>query len=188
MQPVSYVPLSTVSWQDAVRIIFLERASVLEEYDLWVIRSPSVQMRMPSIIRLKEYQKHNGKVEFSRHNVILRDNYTCQYCSKHFAFDDLTFDHVIPRRDGGKTKFDNIVAACHKCNQKKAHHHKMKPERMPIHPDYWQLAANRKKRPITVPAAVWKDYLFWDAEVIIDEHMAPGNVFEVEENLPFLKF
>ncbi len=186
MQPVSFVPLSTVSWQDAVRIIFLERAFVLEEYDLWVIRSPSVQMRMPSIIRLKQYQKHNGKVEFSRHNVILRDNYTCQYCGKGFAFDELTFDHVVPRREGGKTKFDNIVAACHDCNQKKAHFHKMKPKHTPKQPDYWQLATNRKKRPVTVPHATWKNYLFWDAEVVVDENMAPQNVWEVTNDLPFL--
>ena len=185
--PVSVVPLSTVAWQDAIRIIWLGRVDVLEEYDLWVVRSPSVQMRMPSIIRLKEMQHHNGKVEFSRHNIILRDDYTCQYCTNAFTFDDLTFDHVVPRRDGGKTTWTNIVSACHSCNQKKAHHRKMKPIREPVHPTYWQLAANRRKRPITVPHAVWADYLFWDGDVIIDENASVANVQSIDETLPFLK-
>ena len=49
-QPVSIVPLSTVHWHDAIRIIYLDRANVLEEYDCWVVRSPSGQGRMPSVI------------------------------------------------------------------------------------------------------------------------------------------
>lgn len=185
-QPVSVVPLSTVDWQDAVRIIYLGRASVMAEYDLWIVRSPSVQMRMPSIIMLKEYQKHNGKVEFSRYNIILRDNYTCQYCHEQFAFEDLTFDHVIPRRDGGKTTWTNIVSACYSCNQKKAHH-KMKPTRTPRHPTYWQLADNRKKRPITVPDTAWEMYLGWQSRVDIDLPAKVENpTSQFDKDLPFI--
>ncbi len=185
-QPVSIVPLSTVDWHDAVRIIYLGRAVVMEEYDLWVVRSPSVQMRMPSVIMLKEYQQHNGKVEFSRYNVILRDNYTCQYCKNKFPFKELTFDHVKPRRDGGKTEWDNIVAACYPCNQKKAHYAKMKPKKAPKQPSYWELAEVRKRRPITVPNAFWEQYLGWKSEVLIDESVVLKNSVEVlDENLPF---
>lgn len=186
-QPVSIVPLSTVAWQDAVRIIYLGRAAVMEEYDLWVIRSPSVQMRMPSVIMLKEYQQHNGKVEFSRYNVILRDNYTCQYCSEKFPFKELTFDHVIPKRSKGKTDWDNIVSACYPCNQKKAHHAKMKPKRKPKRPTYWQLAEVRKQRPIIVPIASWEKYLGWKNRVDIDDSVVlKHNVEVIDENLPFI--
>jgi 5-methylcytosine-specific restriction endonuclease McrA len=181
-QPVSVVPLSTVHWHDAIRSIYLERATVLEEYDRWVIRSPSVQVRMPSVIMLKQYQEHNGKVEFSRYNIILRDGYKCQYCGEQFNFDDLTFDHVIPRRDGGKTKWDNIVAACAPCNQQKAHHGHMKPRRAPYHPSYWELASNRKKRPITVPHEPWLQYICWGDDVIVDESLTKINVSEDEAN------
>lgn len=185
-QPVSIVPLSTVHWHDAVRILYLKRAVVLAEYDKWVIRSPSVQMRMPSVIMLKEYQEHNGKVEFSRYNIILRDNYTCQYCSHKFKFKDLTFDHVTPRRDGGKTIWENIVSSCAKCNQEKAHHVKMKPKRKPYHPSYWELAANCKKRPVTVPHESWKDFLFWDSDIIVDKEFKTQNVSQIDSELPFI--
>ena len=57
-QPVSVVPLSTVPWQDAIRIVYLDRAVVLESYSRWVVRSQFVQLRMPSVIMLKDHQKH----------------------------------------------------------------------------------------------------------------------------------
>ena len=186
-QPVSVVPLSTVHWQDAIRIIYLGRAAVMAEYDLWVVRSPSVQMKMPSVIMLMEYQQHNGKMEFSRYNVILRDNYTCQYCGDKFPFDKLTFDHVVPRRDGGKTNWDNIVSACYKCNQEKAHHHKMKPKRAPHQPTYWQLADNRRKRPITVPDEAWTMYLSWKGQVDVDASVSiKHTTADIDEDLPFI--
>ena len=175
-QPVSIVPLSTTNWKDAIGKVFSDRVSVLESYDLWVARSPSVQIQVPSIIMCKEYQSHNGKVEFSRYNLFLRDNYTCQYCLKQFNFDDLTFDHVVPRRQGGKTDWDNIVTACNVCNQEKAHFDKMKPVKAPWRPVYWELAANRKKRPITVPVDSWVDYLCWDSEVIVDDTLRIRNI------------
>jgi len=177
-QPVSVVPLSTVHWQDAIRIIYLDRAKVLAEYNRWVVRSPSVQMRMPSVILLNEYQKHNGKVEFSRYNVILRDNYKCMYCGEKFEFGDLTYDHVVPRRDGGKTSWDNIVSACGPCNQAKAHHRKMKPRKIPYRPTYWELAANRKKRPITVPHESWKSWIGWESDILVDANLRNDNVDE----------
>lgn len=186
-QPVSIVPLSTVHWQDAIRIIYLDRATVLEEYDLWVVRSPSVQMRMPSVIMLRDYQQHNGKVEFSRYNVILRDNYACQYCGGKFQFDELTFDHVVPRREKGQTNWDNIVSACYPCNQEKAHHSKMKPKRAPKRPTYWRLADNRKKRPITVPDKSWELYLGWKGEVRVDPEVPLQNsIVCIDDDLPFI--
>jgi len=177
-QPVSVVPLSTVNWQDAIRIIYLDRATVLGEYNRWVVRSPSVQMRMPSVIMLKNYQQHNGKVEFSRYNIILRDNYKCLYCGEKFEFNQLTYDHVIPRRDGGKTEWKNIVSACAPCNQEKAHHHKMKPKRQPHIPTYWELAGIIKTMPITVPHQTWKEFMIWDSEIIVDDSLQTENVDE----------
>lgn len=187
--PVTTVPLSTIHWQDAIRIIYLERAVVMEEYDYWVVRSPSVQIRMPSVIMLKEYQQHNGKVEFSRYNIILRDNYTCQYCAQQFPYEELTFDHVVPRRNGGRTTWENIVTSCGRCNQEKAHFDKMKPLTKPKRPTYWELAINRKKRPITVPHDSWINYLGWESDIIVDEKLTIKNINndQLDSELPYLK-
>ena len=184
--PVSIVPLSSIHWQDAVRIIVCGRAVAMENYDTWVVRSPSIQLRMPSVIMLKDYQHHNGKVEFSRQNLILRDKFTCQYCMKQFAYKDLTFDHVVPRRDGGKTHWENIVSACYDCNQEKAHYRTMKPNREPHRPTYWELSNNRKKFPISVPNADWVQYLNWESEVTVNgESENCKHHCDADDNLPF---
>ena len=178
------MPLSTTYWQDAIGKVWAERVSVIEEYDCWVARSPSIQIKMPSIVMCKEYQRHNGKIEFSRYNVILRDNYTCQYCGNEFLFEQLTFDHVVPRRDGGKTSWENIVSACSNCNQEKAHHRKMKPITEPRRPTYWDLANNRRKKTIRIPSETWIEYLGWIGEVIVDEKMRIKNISQIDQDLP----
>ena len=188
MLPVSVVPLSTVHWQDAIRIIYLDRATVIEEYDYWVVRSPTVKMKMPSVIMLNKYQKHNGKVEFSRYNVILRDNYICQYCHDKFPFDQLTFDHVVPRQQGGKTEWTNIASACYPCNQRKAHHNRMKPMNVPYRPTYWKLADNRKFHPVTIPDDAWKPWIDWKGQVLIDPTIKAQHAADnlVDDELPYI--
>lgn len=173
--PMSIVPLSAIPWQDAIKLVYLDKASVLEEYNRWVVRSPSIQMRMPSVVLLREYRDHDGDVEFSRHNIYLRDNYTCQYCAKRFEFDRLTFDHVIPRRDGGKTVFDNILTACEGCNQEKGHEHR-KSIRKPYIPSYWDLAKNCRKLPLIIPHQPWINYLNWQGEVTVNENLRHVNI------------
>lgn len=173
--PMSIVPLSAIPWQDAIKLIYLDKASVLEEYNRWIVRSPSVQMRMPSVVLLREYRDHDGDVEFSRHNIYLRDNYVCQYCAKQFEFDQLTFDHVVPRRDGGKTVFDNILTACGECNQEKGHGHR-KSIRKPYIPSYWDLARNCRKIPLVIPHQPWINYLNWEGKITVNENLRHINV------------
>ena len=167
--PVTVIPLSTTHWREAVRLIYLDRASVVESYDTWVIRSPSVQLKMPSIIMLKQYQQHNGKIEFSKKNLFLRDNYHCQYCGGKFHHDHLTFDHVVPRSIGGKTNWENIASACLPCNQSKCDNAKIKPLVPPRRPTYWELAGNAKKNPITVAHESWIPYLNWESDVTVSK-------------------
>jgi hypothetical protein len=95
-RPLSYFPLSLWSWQDAVKAVFLDRVSVLSEYETQV-RSPSMSMRLPSVIALKDYIPTARRPAFTRFNVFLRDGFTCQYCSWRFPAHDLTFDHVVPQ-------------------------------------------------------------------------------------------
>ena len=74
-------------------------------------------MFLPSVVSLKEYVKPARHPAFTRFNVFLRDRFQCQYCGSR---DDLTFDHVIPRSKGGRTTWENVVAACAPCNLRKA--------------------------------------------------------------------
>ena len=76
--PLSYFPLSVWSWQDAVKAVFLDRVSVLSEYDTEV-HSPSLAMRLPSVIALKDYIPSARRPAFTRFNVFLRDAFSCQY-------------------------------------------------------------------------------------------------------------
>ena len=82
-RPMSYFPLSLLSWQDAVHAVFSERVSVVAEYDTWA-RSPSTRLRLPSVVALRKYQRSARRVAFTRFNVFLRDRFTCQYCSEAF--------------------------------------------------------------------------------------------------------
>ena len=111
-RPLSYFPLSLWTWQDAIKAVFLDRVNIVSEYDR-IVRSPSFEMRLPSVVSLKTYVKPARYPAFTRFNVFLRDRFMCQYCG---AKDDLTFDHVVPRSRGGQTTWDNVVAACAPCN------------------------------------------------------------------------
>ncbi|WP_082561189.1 HNH endonuclease [Devosia sp. Root685] len=106
-RPLSYYPLSLWSWQDAIKAVFLERVNIVSLYDT-VIHSPSFEMRLPSVVSLKDYVKPARHPAFTRFNVFLRDRFQCQYCGSR---DDLTFDHVIPRSKGGLTTWANLCGA-----------------------------------------------------------------------------
>jgi 5-methylcytosine-specific restriction endonuclease McrA len=110
-RPLSYFPLSLWSWQDSVKAVFLDRVTIISEYEEQV-SSPSMQMKLPSVIALKEYIPQSRHPAFTRFNVFLRDKFTCQYCDTRLPASDLTFDHVVPRSKGGRSRWDNVVAAC----------------------------------------------------------------------------
>ena len=93
-RPLSYYPLSVWHWQEVVKAVFLDRVNVVSEYDR-VIRSPGFEMRLPSVVSLKRYVQPAKYPAFTRFNVFLRDRFSCQYCGDH---EDLTFDHLVPRR------------------------------------------------------------------------------------------
>ena len=87
--------------------------------DEWV-RTPSLEIRVPRIIRLLVYEKLPERmVKFNRRNIYARDDGRCQYCGMRFPYKELTLDHVQPRSLGGNATWENIVCACVKCNVKK---------------------------------------------------------------------
>ena len=164
-RPLSYYPLSLWPWQEAVKAVFLSRVDVVAQYD-HEVRSPSFKMRLPSVIALREFVKQDRPPAFTRFNVFLRDGFKCVYCG---SPDDLTFDHVIPRSKGGRTSWDNIVAACSPCNLRKGGRMPkdamMHPARPPSRPSSYQLQEMGRKFPPNHLHETWMDYLYWDIEL-----------------------
>jgi len=112
----SYLPINAISWQKAICLTYTDKAEVVLDKDE-IVHSPSIDMKIPSVIRLKSYNKiPRINVNFNKKNIFLRDSYTCQYCGKKLSPNELTLDHVIPKKHGGKTNWVNIVAACENCN------------------------------------------------------------------------
>lgn len=114
-----YLPQRIVKWESAVTLLYLEKAEVLVSYDE-EIRSPSTSLKLPAVMRMKKSVSVSKRgVRFSRTNVYTRDGFTCCYCATKLPPGKLTYDHVIPRAQGGRTEWDNIVTACYGCNAKK---------------------------------------------------------------------
>ncbi len=167
-RPLSYFPLSIWSWQDAVKAIFRGSVTVLSEYEQKV-HSPRCEMKLPSVLALKEYVHMERRPAFTRFNVFLRDQWQCQYCGDDFKTHELTFDHVIPRSRGGRTEWENIVAACQCCNSVKGskmpHEVKMYPRREPIQPSVHELQQSGRRFPPNFLHESWGDFLYWDTEL-----------------------
>lgn len=167
--PLSVVPLSSLPWQQSIKLMFLENAEVLANYEDWEVHSPSTTIKVPAVLLLRDYVKVARGVKFSRNNVLLRDDYICQYCGidcKHDR-DLLTLDHVVPRFHGGKTRWENVVAACGDCNHKKAHFMTMRPKcGTPRKPSYYELVGKAQHLPIDVPHESWIQFSGWNADLV----------------------
>jgi 5-methylcytosine-specific restriction endonuclease McrA len=164
-RPLSYYPLSLWPWQEAVKAVFLDRVEVVAEYE-HKVHSPSFEMRLPSVISLRDYISQDRPPAFTRFNVFLRDGFVCTYCG---TPDDLTFDHLTPRSKGGRTTWENIVTACAPCNLRKGgrgpREARMFPSRRPHRPNMHELQAVGRKFPPHYLHASWLDYLYWDVEL-----------------------
>ena len=155
--PLSAAPLSTLTWQESIKLVWLDRINVLEWHEDWQVHSPNITMTVPSVMMVREYVKRRTNTSFNRSNVYLRDNYICQYCKQMFGHKDLTLDHVIPKSKGGKTEWSNIVSACRKCNNDKASHTHIKPYKQPRKPDFLQLVNG--VNTIHIDHEIWLKYI-----------------------------
>lgn len=132
----SYLPVTVTSVRRALVLLYQGYAGVIGEeyrdYDFgdWIhlkvehhhetVGLIDRRVRVPRILRLKQYDKVPArKIRFSRQNVFLRDNNTCQYCGVSHAKGKLNIDHVVPRSRGGKTTWENVVCCCLDCNHRK---------------------------------------------------------------------
>ena len=163
-RPLSYFPLSLMSWQDAVSAVVKDTVAVVAHYDAWV-RSPSRSIQLPSVVALRSYLPMRTRVACTRFNVFVRDHFRCQYCGKAFGARELTFEHVVPRSRGGKTAWSNIVAACEPCNVAKDDKTAMRPLKAPREPTARELFAAKRSFPPDFLHKSWADYLYWDVEL-----------------------
>ncbi len=169
-----YAPVRRAPWQQAIVKVIIDRAAeIVAEYPDRYIRTPSWTIQMPSIIRLLKPVSKKRAVKFSRNNVYARDGGRCQYCGGKIGWQSFTYDHVIPRTQGGTTRWENVVVSCVPCNQKKGGRTPaqagMKLLSIPVKPKKL-FASNRA--PVVFQEGMpdaWRDYLrdaaYWEAEL-----------------------
>lgn len=154
----TYEPLNPpIPVREALLHIIYGRAELEEAHPEKKIRTVNTEYPVPLVIRLRAYVKVNRKyaddAKLNKHNLYVRDDYTCQYCGRHVStFNDdecLTKDHIIPRDRGGRNTWENLVTACSTCNMRKANR-TPKEARMdllskPHQPKQAKLAHKRKQ-------------------------------------------
>lgn len=155
----SYEPLCISNVRRAVVLLYLGKAEVIVPMDHQFLRSMRLRLPVPSIVRLLLYKRvPTRKVVLSRKNILVRDNFQCQYCGKKNI--PLTVDHVVPRVKGGTIKWENLVCACVFCNNKKGNRRPaeagMNLRRIPRIPDYISFLSFL----VDKVHDEWKPYLF----------------------------
>lgn len=112
-----YIPLMYCDMHRAITLVYLKKAEIVKESGDF-LRSVSDRFPIPRIIRLlsKLVRQVTPRVTYTRKNIHIRDNYTCQYCG---STSTLTLDHVMPVSRGGKSSWENVVTACYPCNSRK---------------------------------------------------------------------
>jgi len=155
-----YEPLNVCNLKRAVALMFLGKVDVLHT-DTKIIHTISGSFDSPSVVRLRRHVKRPlPELRLSRRSIFARDSYTCQYCG-HGA-KELTIDHVVPKRFGGGTTWDNMVCCCRKCNTKKGdktlHQVGFTLKRQPRRPKYVPFISLTKYLD-GARNAVWRDYL-----------------------------
>ena len=155
----SYRPIEVIDALEALVMCIIGKATPVETYDT-KIRSTTKAFELPAVIVLKTIVKFRfTTVACNRTNIAWRDNNQCQYCGNYFPFNKLTMDHVLPKSRGGKNTWENLVAACMKCNQKKGsrtpQESGMIPLKKPVRPKANILRTVSKSQI----SELWKNYL-----------------------------
>jgi hypothetical protein len=174
-----YTPISIISWQKALtwHIKYLNNKNygidILDFYkNDFIIGTNNKKHPVPCVARTKRFFKNrHSNVIFSRKNLFLRDNYTCQYCNIQYDAKFLTYDHIIPKSKwdyshGSPTTWTNITTACVRCNLKKGNRTpkdaNMPLKNLPIKPNktnkYLPIAHHLRKIKDTIPPE-WISYL-----------------------------
>jgi 5-methylcytosine-specific restriction endonuclease McrA len=153
-----YCALTVCSVERAIVLVLMRKADMVEADAARFIRSPSTHLPWPSIVRLRAYVSVPYKrIMLSRKNVLRRDRFRCQYCH---GRDKLTIDHVTPKSRGGKDTWENLVAACTRCNNRKGsrtpEEANMRLLRKPFRPSHVMFIRDY----MGTLDETWKPYLF----------------------------
>ena len=158
----SYEPINVCAARRAL-VLVLKGVASAEEVSLTRF-IPRATVRLPSVIRLLEYRRIPRQTRaLSRKNILMRDRYTCQYCHRTMPSGELTLDHVIPRSRAGESAWENLVACCHRCNNRKG---SRTPEEAGMkllrQPRPFSLHTSRHlMRMLGNGEAQWRKYLFY---------------------------
>jgi 5-methylcytosine-specific restriction endonuclease McrA len=159
----SYEPINICAARRAL-VLILKGVASAEEHSSMHVHSARNAVPLPSVIRLLEYRRipHQTRA-LSRKNILMRDRYTCQYCHRSSPGVDLTLDHVVPRSRSGETTWENLVACCHQCNNRKGNR---TPEeagmRLSKAPRPFSLHTSRHlMRLLAKSDNQWQKYLFY---------------------------
>jgi len=111
--------LHTVSWKRGIRLVLKGKVEVLK-YGTYVATSFQNLHRIPLVVRLINFVRrvYKNKVPLNKRNILARDEHTCQYCGASCR-NNPTLDHILPKSRGGSFSWQNTVASCKRCNQKK---------------------------------------------------------------------
>lgn len=162
-----YSPLAIVSWQRAIIWYFRNQnepnfgIEIIDFYSDDHIHSINKNYPIPSVAKTKKFFKINHQdIKFSRKNIFVRDNHTCQYCCAKFHHNELTYDHVVPKskwdyNHGSPTVWSNIVTCCLPCNRKKGGR-TPKEANMPLKNLPFKPRKNPKYLPIAMKLATLK--------------------------------
>ena len=159
----TFEPINITAVRRAL-VLLLKGVAQAEEMNHAEVHSASNSVQVPSVIRLLAYRHIPQQSRaLSRKNILLRDRNTCQFCGHLFPASELTLDHVLPRSRGGHSSWENLVACCYECNNRKGDR---TPEeaglRLVRRPRPFTLHTSRQlMRLIGRQDAKWRKYLFY---------------------------
>jgi Restriction endonuclease len=162
----SYEPINICAARRAL-VLILKGVALAEELAPAQVHSARQALNVPSVIRLLEYRRipHQTRA-LSRKNILMRDRYMCQYCQRVLPSGEMTLDHVMPRSRHGETAWENLVACCHSCNNRKGNRT----------PEEAGMKLVRQPRPFSLHTSrhlmrllgrsedQWRKYLFFSEE------------------------
>jgi 5-methylcytosine-specific restriction endonuclease McrA len=139
-----YQAIGVCAAERAFVLVFMKKAEMLAEDSEKSLRTIRREYKFPSIIRLYRFVAIPYKrVNLTRQNVFKRDNHTCVYCGTR---ENLTIDHVLPRSNGGRDSWENLVTACQKCNSRKGNQTpeqaEMQMSHLPFRPSFVMFLGN----------------------------------------------
>jgi 5-methylcytosine-specific restriction endonuclease McrA len=184
----NYQPVHVTSVKRAFSLLYQGVAKAIDaqyklyEFEDWAalsatqdcITTVNRSIRVPRVLVLSAYEYlPKGRVRFSRLNIYARDHDTCQYCGRTLPRSELNLDHVLPRSQGGKTTWENVVCSCVPCNLKKGgrtpEQAGMKLLRKPFRPRWTPLfrgAIRRVTYREWLPFLRLEDASYWNVELL----------------------